>query len=126
VTALALSTGTRAESFLSSASSSITRTVVARGTGAAPSIDPARTPASREAFVRHRLSLAGAYPQEFVVLLGARVVFHSPHREEAVARYRALSGEAGEAELPALVEPGKRGLRPDAVVRGRSGSSTTR
>ena len=88
--------------------------------------DNVNMPARRADFIRRRLAAANAYPLELVVLLGERVVFHSPDRAEAVARYRAVSTEAGESELPALVEPGKRRLRPDPVVRGRSTCTATK
>src|SRR5262249_40325317 len=126
MTALALSTGARARSFFSSPPPRCEHAVVVSTTGPALAMGPAGAPAGREAFIRRRLAAASAYPSEFVVLPGTRVVFHTPDRAEAVARYRALSTEAGEAELPALVEPGKRDVHPDPVLRGRGASAPTR
>jgi hypothetical protein len=95
-----------------------------KGSGTRPDVTQPKAPNAREAFVRRRLAAANAYPDEFVVLLDDRVAFHSPDRAEAVARYRALSAEAGPGCIPALVEPGKRGFRPDPVIRGRASPTT--
>ncbi len=59
-------------------------------------------------------ALAGAYPDEYVVLVGDRIVVHTKDKEEA---YNAAFEQDGEE--PIVVPPGALRQIPPPVVRGR-------
>jgi len=65
-------------------------------------------------------SVTSPYPEEYVLLVGSRLVFHTPRQREAFARYAQALKEPGHEALR-LVPPRSR-ARADAppVVRGRA------
>ncbi|MCP4660087.1 MAG: hypothetical protein GY856_32195 [bacterium] len=76
-----------------------------------PIIDPMQ-------LAEEQYRLAGQYPNEYVVLIGERIVHHSPDRRQAAEAYnRAALGSS--SMRPAIVRPGS-GPRKPPVVRGRA------
>ena len=62
-------------------------------------------------------ALAAAYPEEYVVLVGDRVLVHTRDKEEAFERYDAVV-EQGDEE-PIVIPPGALRQTPPPVLRGR-------
>jgi hypothetical protein len=62
-------------------------------------------------------ALAAAYPEEYVVLVGDRVLVHTQDKEEAFARYDAAVEQGGEE--PIVIPPGALRQTPPPVLRGR-------
>ena len=70
-------------------------------------------------------ALAAAYPDEYVVLLGARIVVHTANRDEAYSQYDAAFDEEGGIE-PIVVAPGPLRRLGPPVVRGHALSGERR
>lgn len=64
-------------------------------------------------------ALASAYPDEYVVFLGERLVAHTASRDEAHARYEAAFGQPDGLE-PIVVLPGASRRLGPPVLRGRA------
>jgi hypothetical protein len=64
-------------------------------------------------------ALAAAYPDEYVVLVGERIVVHTANREEAYSHHDAAFDEEGGIE-PIVVAPGPLRRLGPPVVRGRA------
>ncbi len=62
-------------------------------------------------------ALAAAYPEEYVVLVGDRILVHTRDKEEAFARYDAAVEQGGEE--PIVIPPGVLRQTPPPVLRGR-------
>jgi hypothetical protein len=80
------------------------------------------TPDARDAFsvpttAARQKALAAAYPEEYVVLVGDRVIVHTRDKEEAFARYDAAVEQGGEE--PIVIPPGALRQTPPPVLRGR-------
>jgi hypothetical protein len=61
------------------------------------------------------------YPEEYVLLVGSRLVFHTPRQQEAFVRYAQALNEPGHEALR-LVPPRSRARAdaPPPVIRGRA------
>ncbi len=66
-------------------------------------------------------ALADDYPDEYVVLLGERIVVHTTNKDEAYAHYDAAFGEAGNVE-PIVIPPGALRRIGPPIIRGRAHS----
>lgn len=64
-------------------------------------------------------ALADDYPNEYVVLLGERVVVHTTNKDEAYAHYDSAFGEAGSVE-PIIIPPGALRRIGPPIMRGRA------
>lgn len=62
-------------------------------------------------------ALAAAYPEEYVVLVGERVLVHTRDKEEAFACHDAAAEQGGEE--PIVIPPGALRQTPPPVLRGR-------
>ncbi len=67
---------------------------------------------------RAQYRLARLYPQDYVILVGERVAFHSPDRKAAFGAYDQACEDFPEA-VPVIVEPGGKERRAPRF-RGRS------
>ncbi len=74
--------------------------------------------------VREQYRLAGQYPEDYVILVRDRIVFHSPDRRAAFGAYDQAC-EDYPAALPVVVEPGGKERRAP-VFRGRAFVTRTR
>ncbi|MCP4661462.1 MAG: hypothetical protein GY856_39160 [bacterium] len=68
--------------------------------------------------VRKQYQLAHQYPEDYVVLVGDRVVCHSPDRQKAFRAYDQAFVDFPSGD-PVIVEPGGTQKKPP-VFRGRS------
>lgn len=68
--------------------------------------------------VRRQYQLAHQYPEDYVVLVGDRIVCHSPNREKAFRAYDQAFVDFPSGD-PVIVEPGGTQKKPP-VLRGRS------
>lgn len=75
--------------------------------------------------VERQYELAGQYPDDYVVLVGERILHHSPDREEALTAFQRVA-ESFYPERPALVRPGGCPPRRRPMARGRSLSGKLR
>jgi hypothetical protein len=69
--------------------------------------------------VERQKAIVAAYPEEYVVLLGDRLIAHTPDKEEAFSRSEAAWDESEDLE-PIVVPPAKQRELRGPVLRGRS------
>ncbi len=72
----------------------------------------------RMRLAKEQYRLAGQYPNEYVVLVGDRIVHHSSDRRQAAQAYDRAALDSS-PRRPVIVRPGGR-LRKPPVVRGRA------
>ena len=85
--------------------------------------DAAEAPSAPTTAARQK-ALAAAYPEEYVVLVGERVLVHTRDKEEAFARYDAAVEQGGEE--PIVIPPGALRQTPPPVLRGRMFAGASR
>ena len=62
--------------------------------------------------------LAGHYPEEYVVLVGERIVHHCSDRQQAIQAYQRAAVD-DPSNRPVIVSPGEQPRKP-LLVRGRT------
>jgi hypothetical protein len=85
---------------------------------------PATPDATAPTTAARQKALAAAYPEEYVVLIGDRVIVHTRDKEEAFARYDAAVEQGGEE--PIVIPPGALRQTPPPVLRGRMFARSSR
>lgn len=80
---------------------------------------PGEVHSDAEALVARQRAIVNTYPNEYVVLLGDRLIAHTPDKEEAFSRFDAAWDESEDLE-PIVVPPAERRGLPGPVLRGRS------
>jgi hypothetical protein len=68
--------------------------------------------------IEEQYRIAQQYPGEYVVLVGDRVVFHAPARQEVFRAYKQAFVDFPQ-QAPVVVEPGGKPRKPP-VLRGRT------
>lgn len=75
--------------------------------------------AARRELAQRQYAIASKFPDEYTVLRGTLLVFHSKNRAEALEHYDASHSEAS-GESPVFIAPNKREERTPNVLRGRT------
>ncbi|NUQ75661.1 MAG: hypothetical protein HUU21_19120 [Polyangiaceae bacterium] len=88
-------------------------------------VSPSEVPSDAEALVARQKAIVNAYPNEYVVLLGDRLIAHTPNKEEAFSQFDAAWDESEDLE-PIVVPPADRRGLPGPVLRGRSIPNTAK
>jgi len=87
--------------------------------------EPRATSPDRRFVIEKQKAIMDAYPAEYVVMVGDRLIAHTPDKKEAFAHWDAAWDEAGEEEEPVVFPPAAARTRFMPVVRGRSVSPKT-
>ncbi len=80
--------------------------------------DASGAPRQRMTLAERQYRLAGQHPNEYVVLVGERIVHHCTDRQQAAQAYQRAAVDAPQ-NLAVIVSPGEKPRRP-LLVRGRS------